>query len=122
MSVITRSYFLQLFPEFSSVAVPKVNAYLAIAGNRVDSNAWGDCADYAQALILAHMLSASGSGQSDGATGGPVTSESVGDLSRQYGTMQSESEADKPYTMTKYGREYLALRRECIIPGTLTDF
>lgn len=119
--MITRAYLLRLFPEFTEVAVPKVNAYLEIASVRANADAWGDCADYAQALITAHMLAASGSGASDGSVGGPVTSESVGDLSRGYGSMTVDSDADKPYTMTKYGREYLALRRECIVAATITD-
>lgn len=117
---LTRAQFLQYFPEFGSVAVPKLNLYVGVAVSRVNSTVWGDCAEYAQALLMAHMLASSGSGASDGGSSGAVTSESVGDLSRSYGSVDVKSDGDKMLAQTKYGREFLALRAECVVPASIT--
>lgn len=117
---ITRDQFRAYFEEFSSVSDTKTDLYLGVSASRVDSTAWGTCAEYAQALLTAHMLASAGSGAADGGSSGAVTSESVGDLSRSYGSMDVKSDADKPLTQTKYGREFLSLRAECIVPASLT--
>lgn len=117
--MITRAFFLNLFPEFNDIGAGRINAVIGIAHGRLGEAAWGDCFEYAQALLTAHMLASALSGNSmDGGTG-PITSQSVGDLSESFGQL-NVSDSDSVYTTTKYGVEFLALRKECVIAPILT--
>jgi len=119
---ITRAYFLTLFGEFGAVAQDKIDAYLDIATIRVPSSVWGDRSGYATALLAAHMLATSGAlpGQGGGAGGGPVTAEAVGQVSRSFGSVGEASSGDAELRTTRYGIDFIALRRETIIPGMIT--
>lgn len=111
---ITYQYFLTLFDEFKKLPKEKINAFIAIASTRTPVPVWGDVASYATALLTAHMLSTSGP-QGGGSAGGAVTQESVGDLSRTYATIFDASRGDAPYMTTRYGIDYIALRKETIM-------
>ena len=120
-SHIDRSYFVTLFDEFKSVPGKKIDIYLTNASRRIDQDAWGDCYEEATAYLAAHLLvSGGGAGGAGGAVAGPITSQSVGDLSRSYGQVNVGSAGDETYATTKYGQMYLELRRECIVPGLAT--
>lgn len=120
MANITRTYFLTLFDEFSSVPSAKVDAFIGVASVRVAAAVWGDVAEYATALLTAHMLSSTGGvGGNGGSAGGPVTAESVGDLSRSYGSVGEQGSGDQELLTTRYGQEYVALRRQTIVPATI---
>lgn len=69
---------------------------------------FGDCADLAEALIAAHLITIALRGGSGPA--GPVTAESAGGLSRSYAsaTITSQSEF---WASTSFGQRYLQIAR-----------
>lgn len=112
--------FLVIFDEFKSVAVQKIDALIAICSVRVNIDVWGvQMAPYATMLLVAHILTMTGrSGAGPG--GGALTAEAVGDLSRGYATVGVPGSGDQELLTTRYGQEFVALRRETIPMGTLT--
>lgn len=119
MSNITAEYFVTLFDEFKKVPEPKLDVYLDLASMRVPSSVWGSSTKYATALLAAHMLSTSGR-QGGGPTGGAITAEAVGDLSRSYATCFVPGSGDAVLMTTRYGIDFIALRRETIVSGMTT--
>lgn len=116
MDNITPQYFLNLFDEFKKVSAPKIAAYITIASGRTPRKVWCENTDYATALLTAHMLSTSGP-QGGGPAGGALTNEQVGDLSRGYATVFQAGSGDAALMTTRYGIDYIALRRETIVSG-----
>lgn len=111
---ITVVYFLDLFDEFKGISKTKLEAYITIASGRVPSTVWGTSSQYATALLTAHMLSTSGP-QGGGPAGGALTSEQVGDVSRAFDTVFDPSSGDAAMMTTRYGIDFVALRKETII-------
>jgi hypothetical protein len=114
---IAVDYFLTLFEEFGSANKTKVGAFIDIASSRVSPTVWGANAKYATALLTAHMLASTGhspSGGMGGSAGGALTGESVGDLSRNYSAVGVAGSGDQELMTTRYGMEFVALRRETI--------
>lgn len=111
---ITSQYFLTLFDEFKKVPKAKIDIYIGIASSRVPETVWTTATQYATALLAAHMLSTSGP-QGGGPSGGAVTQEQVGDLSRSFGTLFDANRGDAPYMTTRYGIDFIALRKETIM-------
>lgn len=116
---ITSQYFLKLFDEFKKVNAAKLEAYICIASGRVACEVWKCNTKYATALLTAHMLSTSGPG-GGGAAGGPITAEQVGDLSRGYATMFDPARGDAVYMTTRYGIDFVSLRRETFASAMTT--
>ena len=117
----SKSTFLALFDEFEGVPSKKINAWAEFASHRVDEKAWGKCADEAIYYLTAHMLASTGGiGGSGGANAGPVTSESVGQLSRSYGQVNVGNGNDELLATTRYGQQFIELRRTCVIPATVS--
>ena len=126
---ITIDYFLALFDEFKSVPSTKLEVYIELATMRVNKTAWGypsrDTYKPATAYLAAHMLVSGGgaSGPSTGtggASGGALTQEAVGDLSRSFGTVGEAGSRSESEMTTKYGQQYIALRRENIVGLRIT--
>lgn len=116
---INSQYFLTLFEEFKKVPKAKIDVYIEIATGRVPCSVWGAATKYATALLTAHMLSTQGN-QGGGSAGGGVTQEQVGDLSRTYGSATVAGDDDALYGTTRYGIDFLALRKENIVSGMTT--
>jgi hypothetical protein len=116
---ITSQYFLTLFEEFSKVPKAKLDAYISLASLRVSQSVWGGVYQYATALLVAHMLVTSGR-QGGGSAGGAVTAEQVGDLSRSFATMFDTNRGDALLCGTRYGIDFVQLRKETIITGMTT--
>ena len=107
---MTHALFVQTFPEFSSVPNDaRFATLLDFAEDDVNSNVWGDKTDRGIALLLGHMLATF-----DGtiSTAGNVTSEKVGDLARSYAEYTGD---DTELGQTKYGREFLRVRKTLLI-------
>lgn len=120
-NTIDNHYFFTLFDEFKTVPVVKVDAYIGIASTRVDAATWGVNSQYATALLTAHMLAAGGGqGGHGGSVGGPITQETVGDLSRSYGTVGVPGSGMQELLTTRYGQMFVELRRETIVPAMVT--
>lgn len=115
MANINSQYFLTLFPEFKKTATASIDAWLDIATIRVPQKVWGANTNYATALLAAHMLSTAGN-QGGGSAGGAVTQEQVGDLSRSYQFIGEIGSGDAALMTTRYGIDFVALRKETILP------
>lgn len=121
MANLTSAEFRVYFDEFSDVSAAKLAAYLGLAEGRVPASVWGTNAKYATALLTAHLLAAAGgTGGSGGGTGGPVTSEDLGEASRSYGKLGVAGSADETLLTTRYGAEFIQLRRETVVSGMAT--
>ena len=107
---ITRTFFLTIFDEFSTVPTAKVDAFIDLASMRVAPALWKGNTPYATALMTAHMLVVA----SRGATGGPTIHESVGELSKGYSAVGTQGSGDQELMTTRYGQEFVSLRRESI--------
>jgi hypothetical protein len=119
MNPLTVAIFRTLFPEFTKVTDTALEVWLPIASSRVPFSIWSTNTQYATALLLAHMLTASGkSGLGSG--GGAVTSESVGDLSRGFATVGQPGSGDQELLTTRYGQDFVALRRETVVAASVT--
>lgn len=116
-SNIDPTYFLDLFPEFKGTPNSRIQAYLDIATLRVPQSVWGGVYQYATALLTAHMVSmtANAPGGSGGGGGGALASESVGELSRGYAFVGQAGSGDDALMATRYGMEFVNLRRETIV-------
>lgn len=120
-NTITSQYFLTLFDEFQTVPNAKLEIFIGLATLRVAPSVWGAAAQYATALLTAHMIAAGGgAGGSGGAAGGALSSESVGDLSRSFSTVGSAGTGDQEYMTTRYGIAYVELRRETFATALAT--
>lgn len=116
---ITVQYFLSLFEEFKKVPRAKLTAYINLATSRVPKTVWLENTSYATALLTAHMLSTSGN-SGGGSAGGALTQEAVGDLSRSFQANFEPGAGDALLRMTRYGIDFVALRRETIVCGMTT--
>lgn len=116
---LDQAYFLILFDEFKDVPAPKITAFIAMASRLIDARIWGDRAQDAAAYLTAHLLKSTGGIGGSGGGAGPITSESVGSLSRSYGMVGSPG-SDQDYNRTLYGQRYIALRNSTIIAASVT--
>lgn len=116
---ITTQYFLSLFDEFTKLKTVKLKAYINLATIRVPQSVWGANTQYATALLTAHMLSTSGP-QGAGPSAGALTAEAVGDLSRSFATCFDPNTGDSVLRTTRYGIDFIALRKETIISAMST--
>lgn len=98
---VTKAYLASIFPEFAGQDEAVVTALNAPAGFYV-SDGFGDQAQYAKALVIAHLLKLN-----ELAGGGPVTSERVGALA----TTQASLDTKNAWMMTSYGMLYRQLAR-----------
>lgn len=92
--------------ELSTVATSKQNAILADVSAQLALSQWGSQArlDIAAKYLAAHLASVKGV-----APAGPMTSETVGPLTRSFAAPMMTS--TNALESTGYGREFLRLRR-----------
>ncbi len=111
---VTADGLQELYPAFASVSDTYIEVWLTAAEAAHTSAKWGNVYDAAMYAWAAHHLTlypASTGG--DGAPRGPVSSESVGGISRSYAdpTGGITAAGDAFFKQTSYGLAYLALRR-----------
>lgn len=108
---MTPAEFTTRFPEFVAVDPARIQTYLDDAALSVNASLWGNKADLGIAYLAAHLLTLDNRG-GNGASG-PVTSEKVGDLQRNYAAPQGS--LDPVYSTTNYGIQFIRLRRSILI-------
>lgn len=92
-------------PEFAALTTDQIQLALDKAGRRINPTQWGSKADDATVCLVGHMLALrckQGSGPS-----GPVSSETVGDVSVTYEIPEAFTKS--AMASTSYGRCYLEL-------------
>jgi hypothetical protein len=95
-------------PEFSSLTDAQIQLALDKANRRINTTAWGVKADDGLVCLTGHLLARSAT-EGQGAAG-PISSESVGQVSVSYAISDSFKESD--LGSTSYGRCFLELRKE----------
>lgn len=96
------------------VPVPTQTYFLAKVDREIDDTAWDDIADDGRRYLAAHLATryvAGASGASSAGAVGPIASETLGPMSRSYGTLgaMSGSSQTGDLTTTRYGLEYLRM-------------
>lgn len=109
MSVLSRLYTIA--PETHSLDPEVVNSTIEIASEQVGS-VFGKHAELATAYLVAHMLTMSAR---QGA-GGPIISETEGELSRSYASPLSGVSTTNLSSLSAsgYGQEFMRIRRMCV--------
>ena len=110
--MITWADVVLIAPELADVPVGVQTALLADVAEQLESSQWGNDARYdmASKYLVAHLATLYLQGS--GGAAGPVTSESVGSVSRSYA---SPSFAVDRYASTAFGREFARLRSQFVI-------
>lgn len=115
---MTPAEFKALYTEFAAEPDLRVQTFLDDAGEELGA-IW-DCyparKERAIGLLAAHNLKAINSAAAG--VSGPVTSESVGDLSRSYG---SAGEFKTAIGSTPYGQQFDRLKRMTVAAITVLD-
>jgi hypothetical protein len=108
-------------PEFASVLDARVQRFIDRAKLSVNEDIFGRVYDLAVAYLAAHMLAmAVAPSSGGGGIGLIVTQEKVGDLSRSYADTSAVA-TDAALSRTRFGDEFLRLRRQCVIsPAVVT--
>jgi hypothetical protein len=110
---VNKDYIVALFPEFANEGEDRINALLPVISMQVNANVFGVKTDYATALLLCHTLKISPTVGGASGSGGPVTQERIGDLSRSYGQVDS-SAGYGAYGNSPYGILFAQLRAQCV--------
>lgn len=101
---ITWAQVVLIAPELSTVATATQNLLLVIVDRQIDGEVWGSYADDGALYLAAHL----GTLANGGAAGaGPVTSETLGPMSRSYGMPSGVSGT---FGTTRYGVMFEQLR------------
>ncbi len=90
-------------PALSAVTTAAQTFYLTESLRQIDPDVWGEYATVGQIYLAAHMATISNGG---GAAAGPITSETLGAMSRSYAI---PSWLTSSLALTKYGAEYKRL-------------
>jgi hypothetical protein len=94
--------FVVLAPEYKDVASATLELVGAEAARFVNTSVWGGKADLGVVYMTAHMLKMA----ERRGTGGQVTQEKVGELSRSYAQGEKTDDLDQ----TSYGKEFKRVR------------
>lgn len=87
--------------EFASLDDDIIQSYIDIALNYVSLSYWGEERfNYIHALMTAHLMKSGDAAGSGGSSGGPVSSERLGDISTSYAVTASASDS---LSSTRYG-------------------
>lgn len=97
-------------PEFASLTDPQIQPWIDRAYNQINPDAFGDSTAFAGALLTAHLLTIfppAGVTVAPGAPG-PVSSESVGQVSVSYAVPPVKTRAALTGTLgqSRYGIEF----------------
>lgn len=92
--------------ELSTLVPATQTAILAAVERQIDADAWGEFADDGRRWLAAHLGTLAAARY--GGAAGPITAESLGAMSRSYGSLVADAGL---LATTRYGVEYLRLLR-----------
>ena len=113
---MTNADFLAKFPEFSNVALARIDLALDEAKLQVVESIWGRFYEVGVLHLAAHILATQGALSAD-AEASPhplreVSSKAVGSLSVGYTSGKTGFESEYgSYYLTKYGQRFLELKK-----------
>jgi hypothetical protein len=106
--------FRKAFPEFSDVTeYPEsvMNFWESVASAYVSENKWGTLYVQGMSLVLAHLLTLAKNNQSGQQGAGPISNQSVGDVSVGFDTSSTAEDRAGQWNLTTYGKQYIRLAR-----------
>lgn len=106
--------FNEIFPEFNHIGSTRRRFLYDSAENNVSEKAFGGVYTEAVYYLAAHKMTCLGTEQ---AGEGNVQSEKAGDLSRTYSNVSGEEDLSS----TKYGLEFLRLRKSKVVGAMALD-
>ena len=107
---ITETDITNVAPEFAGIAEERLQFFIELAESYICESRFGTKAKHAVILYIAHLLTMSARGASGNV--GAVTSEKVGELSRNYGQIGSGiSDEAGELAQTPYGMMFHTLRK-----------
>ena len=113
---VTPTSFKAEYTEFASESDARVQIYLDHAALEMSAGVWGNLYDRGLSALAAHLLAiANRNAASSGtgvATGGALTSRSVGSVSVSFGISASSGSTEDFYRSTAYGAEYWRLAKQ----------
>ncbi len=111
---VTPSAFKSEFVEFAALTDQVVQTAITLAELQINAELWADKVDAGVKYLAAHQLVVDGRLSSSGGVGvaaGPVTSETVGSVSRSFAAASSASSAHgSELSRTTYGMTFLRLK------------
>lgn len=122
MPLTTKDNVLIIAPSLATLSDDLWNFVLANAGRAISISVFGTRTEEAARYWVAHKLTLL-SESSSSAAPGPVIREQVGDTMKEYAKPQFVTGSDADYARTKYGLEFLAIRKSLlaafgvVIPG-----
>lgn len=108
--MITWENVVTIAPELAVVPSATQAMILSHVALQLAPRAWGDRFDMGSTYLAAH-LGALWKRSSEGGIAGPVSSESVGDVSRAYAIF-SPTGSDALLDVTPYGKEYRRMQMQ----------
>jgi len=106
---VTPATIREVLTEFAQVSATRIQIFLDFAEQQLNAQAWGNKADQGLIYLTGHLLKIDAEAASGGGAAGPVSAESVGQVSASY--QIGESFADSEFGSTVYGRRYLELAK-----------
>jgi len=101
-----------LAPELDTEDDARLARFIVHANSYINKANWGAKADFARAVMAAHLITVS----NRKGKGGAVDSEKAGDLSRSY----SEGVSKDELGTTSYGQLFISMRRSIVLPMVIT--
>lgn len=98
-------------PEYAAMSDAEISAFANEAAHEVSKTQFGLRYERAWALMTAHLIKVTKLGNGSGGAVGEIKSTKVGQLSRTYATESTSSTKDS-YNLTKYGKEFIRLRKQ----------
>jgi len=112
--------FIVDFPQFAETDTDQIESAIASALTLADTEQWGDLANRAQSLLVAHMLAITAQASAtDGRATGNLTGISIPhEVSMQFSNTATAASGggDGGLKSTVYGQEFLQLRQFKFIP------
>lgn len=96
--------------DIQAVSASDGAAYIAAALLEIVGDCWGDFKDPATAWLAAHKAKNAATDGGSSSASGPVTSQSVGSVSKSYASVSHATAEDSDLASTQFGRNYLRLR------------
>lgn len=110
----TAADILRIAPEFASVPIPVIDSYSSMADLQLNEDTLGDRYKQAGMFLTAHLLATippSGVTGANTNAAGPVTSQSVGEVSVSYASLSDATGVKGSLGLSRFGVMYARLIR-----------
>jgi hypothetical protein len=111
----TAADILRVAPEFASVSIPVIDSYSALADLQLNEDTLGDRYKQAGIFLTCHLMSVmppeGANSTAGGASAGPVTGVTVGEVSTSFGALSTAGGSGTDYSLSRFGLMYQRIVR-----------